>query len=101
VKNLCKLGCLLFLLSSASGQIPLLRYSFDEPSGDALDTGSGASANGTLNGGAIRSASTPSGAGSSMSFLSESPYAYLLGPDADKLDGLNQLTLTTWLNLSS
>ena len=36
-----------------------------------------------------------------MSFLSDSPYAYLLGPDADKLDALNQLTLTTWLNLSS
>jgi hypothetical protein len=79
VKNLCQLGCLLFLLSSANGQL-LLRYSFDEPSGDAIDSGSGVPANGTLNGGAVRSTSTPSGAGSSMSFLSDSPYAYLLGP---------------------
>jgi hypothetical protein len=101
VKNLCKLGCLLALLSSANGQTPLLRYSFDEASGDAVDSGSAPAANGTLNGGAVRSTNTPSGTGSSVSFLSESPYAYVLGPDGDKLDGLNQITLTTWLNLSS
>ena len=101
VNTLCKLGCLLVLLSSASAQTPLLRYSFDEGSGDAVDSGSGVAANGALTGGAVRSTSTPSGSGSSVSFLNESPIAYVLSGDADKLDGLTQLTLTTWLNLSS
>jgi hypothetical protein len=85
----------------ASAQTPLLQYTFDEASGSALDYGSGISSPGTFEGGATRSANTPSGSGFAADFLTESPYAHILSGDADKLDGLNQLTLTTWLNLSS
>lgn len=85
----------------ASAQTPLLHYTFDETTGDALDTGSGTAANGTLNGGAVRSSNTPSGFGSSVDFQNDSPYAHVLSTDSDKLDGLSTLTLSTWLNVSS
>lgn len=41
------------------------------------------------------------GTGSSISFLNDSPYAHVLGEDADKLDQLSQFTLTTWLNVNA
>lgn len=84
----------------ASAQ-PLLQYRFDEPSGQALDTGVPPPANGDLLGGAVRSSDTPGGFGSSVDFNTETPYAHVLEGDADKLDGLNQLTLTTWLKVSA
>ena len=85
----------------ASAQTPLLHYTFDEASGDALDSGSGSASPGTLQGGAIRSANTPSGSGSSINFRTDAPYAHILGEDAAKLDGHSQLTLSTWLNVES
>jgi hypothetical protein len=87
--------------SLATAQTPLLQYTFDEASGSALDSGSGLSSPGTFEGGAIRTANTPSGLGFAADFRTESPYAHILSGDADKLDGINQLTLTTWLNLDS
>src|SRR5690606_2559303 len=87
--------------STVSAQTLLLRYSFDEAEGPALDTGSGIASPGTLQGGAARSSNTPSGTGSSISFLNDSPYAHVLGEDADKLDQLSQFTLTTWLNVNA
>jgi hypothetical protein len=52
-------------------------------------------------GGAIRSLDTPSSLSPfSVDFRTESPYAHVLGEDAAKLDGMNQLTLSTWLNVS-
>lgn len=84
----------------ASAQTPLLQYTFDEPTGQAIDTGTPPPANGDLVGGAVRTANTPSGLGSAVDFTNDNPFAHVLGPDADKLDGHNQLTLTTWLNVS-
>lgn len=95
------LGLGVGLSAQVSSAAPLLRYSFDEASGPALDTGTGTPDNGALMGGAVRSANTPSGAGSSIDFTTESTYAHVLGSDAAKLDGNNQLTLITWLNVST
>lgn len=78
---------------------PLLHYTFDEASGDALDSGDAPAADAALVDGATRSANTPSGSGSSLDLRSDSPYAHALEGDADKLDGLSALTLTTWLNV--
>ncbi len=85
--------------SNAMAQV--LRYAFDEPTGDALDSGAAPASNGLLNGGAARSNDTPSGAGSSIDFRTESPYAHVLSTDSDDLDGLSALTLTTWLKVET
>src|SRR5690606_14145821 len=53
----------------------------------------------TFEGGAVRSASTPSGAGGSLDLRTESPYAHLLGQNASDLNGLAAITVTTWLNV--
>jgi hypothetical protein len=89
------------LTVSRAGAEPLLLYNFDEPSGDALDTGDAPLTNATLEGGATRSADTPSGSGSSLDLRTESPYAHALEGDAADLDGLSAITITTWLKLSS
>jgi hypothetical protein len=100
-----RLQLLCFGLALSSGvafaQAPLLHYTFDEASGPALDSGSGTPSPGTFEGGASRSANTVAGSGYAADFTTESPYGYILSGDADKLDGLNQLTLTTWLNVSA
>lgn len=85
--------------STSSAQV--LRYTFDEASGNALDTGTGAATESTLEGGATRSSDTPSGTGSSLDLRTDAPYAHLLGPDAAELDGLADLTLTTWLKVET
>jgi hypothetical protein len=81
--------------------LPLLRYAFDEPTGQALDTGTAPNTPGDLMGGAVRSTDTPSGAGFSVDFRTESPFAHVLEGDAADLDGLGQLTLTTWLKVQT
>ena len=93
--------CLCGVAQLSSAQTLQLRYGFDEPSGDALDTGAPPAANGQLVGGAVRSSNAPAGLGSSIDFNTETPYAHVLEGDAAKLDGLNQLTLTTWLNVTT
>ena len=80
---------------------PVLRFTFDEASGDALDTGAAPPASATFVGGATRSTDTPSGSGMSLDLRSDSPYAYLVGSDAAKLNDLPSLTLTTWLKVES
>lgn len=86
----------------AATAAPLLQYSFNEPNGQTIDTGTGTPANGTLMNAAVRSSDTPSGTGSSVNFnVTEPPAAHVLSSDADKLDGLDKLTLTTWLKVSS
>ena len=94
-------GVLLIASAASAQQAPLLRYGFDEPGGQALDTGTPPPLPGDLMGGAVRSGNTPSGSGSSVDFNGDAPYAHVLGGESDKLDGLSQLTLTTWLNLSA
>jgi hypothetical protein len=95
------LGCVLICNSRAAAQTPLLHYTFDEASGDAVDAGVAPSAPGQLLGGAARSADTPSGEGFAVDFTTEEPYAHVLAGDTDKLDGLTQITLTTWLKVAS
>lgn len=79
----------------------LLGYSFDEASGNALDSGSAPLTDATLEGGAVRSSDTPSGTGSSLDLRNDDPFAHLLGQDAADIDGLSALTLTTWLKVDS
>ncbi len=87
------------LMAASSAPAALqLQYTFDEPTGQALDTGAPPPANGDLLGGATRSANTPSGAGSAVDFV-DAPYAHVLEGDAAKLDGLSAITLSTWLNV--
>lgn len=96
--------CLAILLIAGLGNLaaaaPLLHYTFDEASGDALDSGSAPQTNAALVGGATRSSDTPGGFGQSLDLRSDSPYAHALEGDAADLDGLSQLTLTTWLKVS-
>lgn len=93
-------GALLAMLAAAPASYGALQlqYTFDEASGQALDTGAGTAANGDLTGGAVRSTNTPSGTGSAVDFV-DAPYAHVLSTDAAKLDGLAAVTVSTWLNL--
>ena len=93
-------AALFVLVPTTAWAEPLLWYTFDEASGNALDTGDAPAADATLNGGATRSSNTPSGLGSSLDLRDDaSTYAHALAGDANKLDGLSGLTLTTWLNV--
>ena len=81
---------------------PLLWYNFNETGGNALDSGDAPPADAALLGGATRSSNTPSGFGSSLDLRDDATtYAYALEGDANKLDGLSALTLTTWLNVEA
>jgi hypothetical protein len=101
VRQFVASAVLIALIPSLAAAAPLLHYSFDEASGNALDTGDAPASDGVFNGGAIRSSNTPSGIGSSVDFRTETPYAHILSGDANKLDGLGALTLSTWLNVES
>jgi hypothetical protein len=81
----------------------VLRYTFDEASGNALDTGTAPATDATFEGGAARSADTPSGSGFSLDMRTEgaAPGAFLLGGDFADIDGLAALTLTTWLKVET
>ena len=88
------------LVPSFAAGAPLLRYTFDEPNGNALDSGDAPPADADLLGGATRSSNTPGGFGSSLDLRDDATtYAHALDGDADKLDGLSALTLSTWLNV--
>jgi hypothetical protein len=96
------LAVFVVMLSTTAWAAPLLRYTFDEMAGNALDSGDAPPADAALLGGATRSSNTPSGFGSSLDLRDDdSTYAYALAIDADKLDGLAAVTLTMWLNLEA
>ena len=96
----CVAGC--FLIAATNSRAALvLQYGFDEPSGDALDTGVGIPANGQFFDGATRSNNTPGGIGQSLDLTNDDPNALVRDGDADKLDGLTQLTVSTWINVSA
>jgi hypothetical protein len=80
---------------------PVLRYTFDEASGNAIDTGSGVATDGTLQGGATRSADTPSGSGMSLDLRTDDPIAFVEAPDTSDFDGMTAFTLTTWLKVEA
>ncbi|MEX2307630.1 MAG: LamG-like jellyroll fold domain-containing protein [Pirellulales bacterium] len=95
-------AALLGLIPTIASGEPLLWYNFNEASGNALDTGDAPPADATLLGGATRSSNTPSGFGSSLDLRDDATtYKYALEGDANKLDGLGALTLTTWLNVEA
>jgi hypothetical protein len=80
---------------------PVLRFTFDEAAGSAMDSGAAPLTVATLEGGATRSADTPSGSGLSLDLRTDGPYAHLLGTDDADLDGLAALTVTTWLKVEA
>jgi hypothetical protein len=89
-------------ISSVALAEPLLWYKFNEASGNALDSGDAPPADATLQGGATRSSNTPSGFGSSLDLRDDAAtYKHALEGDANKLDGLSAVTLTTWLNVEA
>lgn len=81
---------------------PLLHYNFDEGTGaTAADLGTGTPAPGMLVG-AAWTTNTPSGtspAAVDSSGAATGNLKYVTAGDVDKLDGLSQFTLTTWINL--
>jgi hypothetical protein len=89
------------LVPTFAAAAPLLQHTFDEASGNALDSGTAPLTDSTFQGGAVRSSDTPDGTGSSIDFRTETPYAHLLGQDAADLDGLAAVTVTTWLKVQS
>ena len=90
-------------LASGGGlPAPLLRYTFDEGTGQALDSGTAPNTAGDLLGGATRSGDTPGGSSPfALDLRTDAPFAHVLEGDAADLDGLGQLTLTTWLKVQT
>lgn len=92
--------CAWFLHPEATGQDLLVRYTFDEGSGDALDTGAPPPANGTLGADTTRTTNTPGGASPfAVDLTAEGLDNFVNGGDAAKVDTLESFTLTTWLYL--
>ncbi|MCA9149413.1 MAG: hypothetical protein KDA92_08950 [Planctomycetales bacterium] len=84
----------------AVGQTPILQWTFDEESGNALDSGTGASAEGVLQSTAGRTTSTPGGASAFALDMTEPGLdSWVNGGDAEKVDTLTQFTFTTWILL--
>ncbi len=86
----------------------LLHYTFDEASGDALDTsGAAPTANGTFTANATRTAegSTPLGTGYALDLTGNGAVNNWVGVTAanggSKLDAMQQFTLTIWVNMRS
>src|SRR5699024_3378460 len=86
----------------SAAQDPVLRWSFDEASGDAIDTGTVTpAANGVLGSGAVRSTDTPgSGPGFSIDLTMAGAGSTVNGGDPMKVNTLEQFTLTTWLKMT-
>jgi hypothetical protein len=88
---------------SASAATLLLHYTFDESnngSEPAADLGASPAAPGSFLGTAVRTANTPNSTSlGALDLTSTSTPDYVTAGDADKLDGLEQLTLTAWINL--
>ncbi len=82
---------------------PLLQYDFDASGGGATvaDDGTAPQTDGTLTGGAAVSTDTPGGFSAfSVDLSNDDPFAHVFSTDAADLDGLGQLTLTTWLKVN-
>lgn len=89
-------------LGAANGEL-VLRYSFDEESGDALDTGVAPAANGAFVGTAARINDTPNGTGYALDVAGSNNAVnnWVAGGDPAKLNSLTAITLTWWMNLKS
>lgn len=101
---LCCLGLAVAFVQTSSATL-LLQYTFDEASGDALDTGAAPAADGAFMNNATRTANTPGNVSAGALDMFTVPSAgagnYVTAGDVDKLDGLSAFTLTTWLNLQT
>lgn len=86
-------------LQSPAEAALVARYTFDEASGNALDTGAAPAADGVLQPTATRSSDTPSGSGSSLDMRVAGLDSYVSMGDPAKVDTLSQFTLSTWLKL--
>lgn len=92
-------------LSLELGETLLLRYNFDESATgneDALDIGAAPPADGVFEGPATRTDATPGGfSEGAVDFTQGDGLRYIYNDDAEKLDELEQFTLTTWINLQA
>jgi hypothetical protein len=88
-------------LTTSSAQELRLRYTFDEPTGDSLDSSGFSPANtAVFQGGSTRTSDTPGGCSAGALDLTGSGSRYLSTVvDVEKVDGLSSYTFTTWLNL--
>ncbi len=96
------LASLVMIVQPAQATL-LLKYNFDEASGNALDTsGTGIAANASFFNLATRTTNTPSGTGNALNVTpggAFTNYAYAF-TGTNKLNvALSNLTLTTWINL--
>jgi len=88
------------MAQSASAQTLLLRYSFDEATGAAVDTSGRANqSNGTLAGTGTRTTTTPGGYPGAAFDAGSGGGGYIDAGDVDKLDGLQKFTITAWIRL--
>jgi hypothetical protein len=97
-------GVGLLLGARAEAATLLLQYTFDDAAAGstaaAQDTGEAPAANGAFVGSATRIANTPGGgAGAAIDLSLTAGSNYVSGGDANKLDGLSALTLSTWINI--
>lgn len=79
----------------------IARYTFDEPSGNALDTGVAPPADGIFAANATRTTDTPYGFSAGALDLSAPGLASFVNMgDPAKVDTLSQFTFTTWIKLN-
>jgi hypothetical protein len=90
--------CMLLAIPTARADL-VLRYTFDESSGPALDSGAAPATNGTFTGLATRVANTPGATGYALNLNFSGVGNYLTCGNPDKLNNLSNLTLVTWINL--
>lgn len=85
---------------TASGQDLLVRYTFDEESGPAIDQGSGDASDGVFGITTERAANTPGMISPfALDLTAEGTDSFVNGGDAAEVDALESFTLTTWLLL--
>jgi PEP-CTERM motif len=85
---------------SQADAVLVAQYTYDEASGNALDTGAAPAADGVFQALATRSADTPSGAGSSLDLSADGLTSFVSMGNATKVGSLSQFTMSTWLKLS-
>ena len=96
----CILAAILLYACPAQASL-LVRYTFEEASGPALDTGSAPASDGTFSGSAVRTGNTPNGTGSALNVNFAGTTTYLSCGNPDKLNNLTNFTLTAWMNLQA
>ncbi len=101
-RSLCVLATVTAFSTSSFGSL-LVHYTFDEPSGPAINHGTlGASADGSFNGAATRSSNTPNGQGYSLNTNGGAPGDYVTAGTPPEVAAIgNQFTLVAWINLQA